>query len=264
MEIQGREKQLIQILSYLTRKYTSAESTSVSYDKANQLMGAIQYCLMHAAEEKTSLFDTYQNGYQNVLSYVSETMKRYEEIAKNFEHYGNRNLKETFLAGIPAFFQRYDVRFFPQATIITMDYPTFVDRAKMMGEQSVEISGIDLIASYIEEIGYEQQFLGIFPQSYVLDVLEQYADDYKSQYFNICEPVIADILLHAMLGIPVYDKIDITQEAYQSFRQINSHALWEKLYDCFGQIMDRYFLDEIKPRSYLKRCLPDLAARIKL
>lgn len=264
MEIQENEKQLIQILSYLTRKYTSAESTSISYDIANQLMGAIQYCLLHATEEKSSLFDTYQNGYQNVLSYVSETMKRYEEVAKNFEHYGNRNLKETFLAGIPAFFQRYDARFFPQATIITMDYPTFIDREILMGEQSADMSGIDMIASYIEEIGYEQQFLGKFPKSYVIEVLERYAFDYKSQFFNICEPVMAEVLLHALLGISVYEELDKTSEVYQAFRQINSHVLHEKIHDCFSQLMKAYFPNEINLHSYLKRCLSDLTARIIL
>ncbi|MFT4006898.1 MAG: DUF6179 domain-containing protein, partial [Lacrimispora sp.] len=38
-------EELIPVVAELADKYTGKESTSITYDKANQLMGAVLYCI---------------------------------------------------------------------------------------------------------------------------------------------------------------------------------------------------------------------------
>ena len=37
--------ELLPVVAMLTKRYTGIESSSVSYEKANQLMGAVIYCI---------------------------------------------------------------------------------------------------------------------------------------------------------------------------------------------------------------------------
>ena len=47
-------EELLPIVAELAEKYTSKESTSVSYEKANQLMEAVLYCI-HQCEDSEGL-----------------------------------------------------------------------------------------------------------------------------------------------------------------------------------------------------------------
>ena len=73
--------ELLPILKELTAKYTSKESTSITYEKANQLMGAINYCISEWERNETSKKDlmesnkieayyAYKNGYDLIKQKV--------------------------------------------------------------------------------------------------------------------------------------------------------------------------------------------------
>ena len=76
-------EELLPVVGKLTEKYTSLSSTSVTYETAQQLMGAVLYCLREAEYEavKTGknsvatasdmdLWRFYQQGYEAVLDSV--------------------------------------------------------------------------------------------------------------------------------------------------------------------------------------------------
>ncbi|NLL77977.1 MAG: hypothetical protein GX235_12165 [Clostridiales bacterium] len=206
--------ELFPIVKRLTDKYTSKESSSVTYEKAEQLMGAVLYCIrerdkklqnaentenMKNAEKagkteldvvenaKISAVEAYNEGYQLVIHKAERAKMLYEEIIEDFDSYGNLCYYDTIGKGMPEFFVHYDARFFPQNHILTLDYPLLIDTPS-------DLCGIDLIYSYLRAVWIEQRFLGVFPRSYVIEALREYHRCYEELILNICSVVIRNIV----------------------------------------------------------------------
>lgn len=131
MEMEMQTKEILELVGELTERYTSKESTSVTYETAQQLMGAVLYCIEENEKDvsgtellqgQSSIRRIYEAGYEKVLQKVEQARILYNELTEKFEDYGSRALRETFDA-IPQFFIRYDARFSPQNHILTLDYP---------------------------------------------------------------------------------------------------------------------------------------------
>ncbi|MGN0152484.1 MAG: DUF6179 domain-containing protein [Wujia sp.] len=206
-------EELIPIVAYLTEKYTSGESTSITYERASQFMEAVIYCIReyeeyeHSANdndekydrensleetENISAFDAYRTGYDRVVLKAKKAQKQYNQMVMLFRDYGNENYSDTVLKGIPAFFKLYDPRFAPQENIITMDYPILY--------RMRNVSGIDAIEKYIACIDLEQQFMGAFPEGYVRRVLTGYQENYRKQFYNLCSIFLRHILGNILIG----------------------------------------------------------------
>ena len=192
-------EELLPIVAELADKYTSKESTSVSYEKANQLMEAVLYCI-HQCEDREGLLskrglparEAYRLGCERLLKKVKKVQEAYNEMVVDFCAYGNENYQDTVIRGIYGFFRYYDALFAPQETIITMDYPTI--------RPIIGSSGIDAIESYVKAISLEQQFLHAIPQETVYRILQQYQTDYHKQFYNICSIVLRHILVCLLIG----------------------------------------------------------------
>lgn len=194
-------EELIPIVAKLADKYTSKESTSISYERAQQLMEAVIYCIEHCSgerklisrdEERLAAATAYQRGYENLISKVKKTQESYNEMILHFHAYGNENYHDTVTKALPGFFRYYDVRFAPQESLITMDYPVL---CPIIGK-----TGIGAIEKYVEYICLEQKFMGALPDEYVQQVLYRFQADYRKQFYNICNIVLRHILGHMMLG----------------------------------------------------------------
>lgn len=191
-------EELVPVVAKLTEKYTSKESTSVSYEKARQLMEAVIYCI-HECEggnqlvgnEKLQAKDAYEYGYQKLLQKVQQAQDAYSEMIVDFNAFGNENYYDTVTKGIIGFFRYYDARFAPQDTILTMDYPTI--------RPIVRLNGIDAIEKYIEYISIEQKFMGALPAEYVIQVLTRFQTNYRKQFYNICSIILRHILGNMMI-----------------------------------------------------------------
>lgn len=207
-------EELLPVVAWLAEKYTSGESTSVTYERARQLMGAVLYCLktyrgtgdcgkvewkredagilVSGKEKKVSARLAYEQGYRVVTEKTEITAQAYNELILSFHSYGNENYEDTVKKALSGFFLYYDARFAPQETIITMDYPTLVP---VNGE-----TGIHAVARYIHLISLEQKFLGKLPSVYVCNTLRAYCIDYKNMFFNISNIVLRDLLLCIITG----------------------------------------------------------------
>lgn len=181
-------EELVPIVGRLAQKYTAGESTSVTYEKAEQLMEAVLYCIREAQQEpeenafardgdgsgsglsvsqkKLSAEQAYKRGAACVEEKVRQALKLYHQILPEFCSYENDCLYDTFVKGIPEFFKWYDAAFCPQDTILTLDYPVLKDLSRL--------SGIDRVYEFINCIRLEQKFLKKFSPDYVMEVLEQY------------------------------------------------------------------------------------------
>lgn len=194
-------EELIPIVRKLAADYTGLESTSVTYERAEQLMGAVLYCI-HEAErfgggtavrwENVSARQVYEAGVRCTEERVREAMALYHELLPEFSSWGNRCLEDTFLKGIPDFFKWYDVKFDPQNTILTLDYPVLKD---LSGS-----SGIDRICGFLECIRLEQQFLKQFPERAVRDALEEYDCRHEALVENVCEMFLSTVLGRLLKG----------------------------------------------------------------
>ena len=186
-------EELLPVVGKLAEKYTGWESTSITYEKAEQLMEAVLYCIREmdgqkeglVSQEKMSAEMAYELGYQCVVEKVKETLDLYHKILPDFSFYENRCLRDTFLKGIPEFFRWYDVKFEPQNTILTLDYPVLVDLSGC--------SGIDRIHKHLSCIHEEQKFLQRFPEEEVSHILSRYNKYHRDMVENLCEIVLLDI-----------------------------------------------------------------------
>lgn len=191
---------LIPLVAELADKYTSKESSSIPYDIAKQLMGAIIYCInenstINGELINNSIMNTnmnqvakvaYSNGYKLVTEKVIKAKMIYEDIIKDFYSYENVFYYDTIIEGMPAFFINYDSKFNPQNHILTLDYPII--------KNTNNLCGINLIYKYLSYIRLEQMFLKNLPCDYVTRILLSYHSNYKELLINICGIVLRNIL----------------------------------------------------------------------
>ena len=196
-------EELVPVVAKLSRKMCGMESSSITYEKAKQLMEAVLYCIREwkntgeenpekqnnmekqpdvekqqfPAGKKLPAEQAYQVGVQCVTEKVKRALGLYHEIMERFDSYGNTCLYDTMVKEIPEFFKWYDVRFCPQDTIITLDYP--------VGRDLSHYSGIDAIWEYLTDIREEQEFLRSMDRNTVLDILRDYCSDYEEIIENL-------------------------------------------------------------------------------
>lgn len=208
-------EELLPLVTKLTDKFTSKESTSVTYETAARLMGAVVYCIGQglkdsAAEEGGGRQDlvlagkgipaaeAYRLGYGLVVNQTKKTNELYQSIISDFCDYGNLAYSDTIRKGMPEFFRRYDAVFCPQDHLLTLDYPTIW--------QVTGYTGIDAISHYLTYIRMEQQVLQKFPQEYVRALLREENGDYKYAIINICRVVIRNVLGCMIAGKPIEER----------------------------------------------------------
>jgi len=239
-------EELMPVLTKLTAKYTSNESSSVSYEKAKQLMEAIFFCIQEleknnpiddtVMDKNLSPEDCYQMGYQLVVKKVQSAMKRYHAISSQFKWYGNLALHDTILKGMPKFFQYYDPLFAPQNQILTLDYPTLVPVQ--------ELKGIDAIYQYLVYVEMEQHFLRVFPEEYVENALECYHPEHEELFINI-PSVVLQHLIYEQFQEELAERIKEGRESLEVFLSgIIRVFVREKLQD--DKLMYGYLKNGIK------------------
>ena len=234
---------LLPIVAELAKRYTSYESTSVTYEAAQKLMEAVQFCIRISREtvenqivlksgKQISAREAYEDGYQKVIEKVKAAKEKYNQMILHFQDYGNENYRDTVKKAIPGFFRYYDVRFAPQDAIIAFDYPTLwaPDACPDFARPAHTWQGIEAIEHYIECIRLEQKFLGKLPQGRVIQILDDYDGNYREQFYNICENVVCHILTR------------MSQNMYEDCRK--EQLLWHL-------IQQQYDADE-RLYSYLK------------
>lgn len=240
MNIEYEMEELIPVVAGLTEQFTSAESSSVSYERARHLMEAVIYCIRECEKEQALVLTSqklpaalaYQTGYDIVKRKVEHAKEAYKSLAAGFCAYGNENYQDTVNKALPGFFRFYDSRFAPQETIITMDYPVLMP---MQG-----LSGIDAVEQYMAYIRLEQQFLHAFPEAYVRDVLKSYRNDYEKQFCNLCS-----IMLRHLLGkMLVANSASPDEEPYEVLEELVCSHTAEELKKQCAKIIDRVVVQD--------------------
>lgn len=277
METYGYEmEELIPVVAELAERYTGYEHSSVTYERAQMLMEAVLYCIgeykgslsqapkaelaqegtekaaagtyeVFSGEEKIPPGQARRRGEELVLEKVKKLRELYNELMPGFKDFGMICLRDTMVKGLPLFFQRYDVRFAPQETLLTLDYPVLKDIKGW--------TGVDAVWEYVNCIAIEQRFLGELPVSLVRGILRSYHGEYEGLIENLCSIVLRSILARIMEdtdtdlayeydGLPEANrqKPDQSGHSYVKTKQqalalLLRKTLKEKL-DCDRQMMD--------------------------
>lgn len=260
-------EELVPIVATLAEKYTSKESSSITYEKAQQLMEAVLYCIREAGQtEQYSLIKAgeisaqkmYEIGVFCVEEKVKEALKLYNEMISEFSSYGNECLYDTVIKGLPEFFKWYDFHYEPQNTILTLDYPILKDIS--------EYTGIDKIFEYILCIRLEQKFLSRFSEAFVIKILSKYDGQYRQMMDNICEIVLMDLIAHIMLEKPL-SELCFESEEYRCMRELllreNLHELEKKLQNDIEVIVQKYYDNDKELLEYLSKAVSNITVRLR-
>ena len=261
-------EELVPIVARLSECYTSKESTSISYDKAQQLMEAVIYCI-HECEltqypamvsaDGIPAQQMYEMGRQLVEEKVKQTLDLYNEIMTDFSCYENECLYDTLVKGMPEFFKWYDCKFNPQDTILTLDYPVLFDVSQH--------TGIDRIYAYLLCIKQEQKFLKKFPLQLVTDILSRYRKDYRQMIDNLCEIVVLDVCLHVLAGRGMKEQEFQEKEKQQLQEMIQKESLEglrERLKKVMGTFVRDYYENDESLIAYLRKAVDNISVQMKL
>ena len=224
VNLEADMEQIMPIVANLADKYTSKESSSVSYEVAAMLTEAVVYTVEECfdrgnssevgAKEKgenliaqdfeiKNLNVFYEKGKDIICRKVYEAKDLYEKIIENFQDYGCINYRDTVLKGFPAFFTKYDYKFQPQNHILSLDYPSLI--------RNEDLTGIDLILQYLKSIYIEVEFLKKFSTTSVRQCVMEGAAGESPQVFlkyymgNICEAVLWRAVCCAIADKPVQE-----------------------------------------------------------
>lgn len=258
---------LVPIVAKLAEGYTSKESTSITYERAQQLMEAVLYSIREA--EKAGQFSLIQKdelstermyaiGVKCVEDKTKEALDLYNGIMIHFSSYGNQCLYDTVVKGLPEFFKWYDCRYDPQNTILTLDYPILMDIS--------EHTGIDKIYDFLICIQLEQIFLNKYPPEYVMEILSKYDKQYKLMIENLCEIVLMNVISHMLAGKEI-SILDFEPEEYLKMQTLiqkeNLSDLREKLKNAVKVLVREYYENDEKLMEYLYKAVDNIAVRMK-
>lgn len=254
------------IVAELSRKYTSGESTSVTYEIANRLMGAVLYCVneyedcdtLPMGQDEVPLRTKYDIGRIRLHQKIENCRIRYNELMTHFNAYGNHNYNDTITKAIAGFFIHYDCVFYPQNTIITCDYPTIIPVS--CGEQT----GIDLIDRYLSYIELEQSFLRRLPYDFICDTLYRNDYDYKNQYYNISAVVFGSLLGCMLIAKNVMETKDNSYEQlFQIVQMYDAEELKSRLDQASWLLFHNRYDTDVELHQYFQNEITELALRLK-
>lgn len=261
-------EELVPIVGKLAQKYTVHESTSITYEKAEQLMEAVLYCIHELKEingnllvlnEKIPAQRAYETGAAYVKEKTEKALNLYNRIMPEFYHYENQCLYDTFVKGIPEFFKWYDVRFEPQNTILNLDYPVLIDIS--------EYTGIDKIFEVIKSIGLEQKFLKWFPGGYVTNILSKSNGNWKESMDNICETVFTYVIGHILAGRSLaefeLEKVDYSY-MQELFMQVALEDIKKHLEIAVEIFIKNHYENDRELLSYLSGAVDGIVVRLKI
>ncbi len=250
-------EELMPIVSDLAEQYNAFESTSMTYEKAEQLLGAVLYCINEALGQgkdadtllpakELSARKAYEMGAEWVACKTKKALEMYNEIRPQLICCGNVCLYDTFVKGLPEFFKWYDIKFAPQNEILTLDYPVLKD--------ITQLTGIDKVYEFINCIRLEQQFLSKFKEPDLIHILSRHEKQYEDSMDNICEIVFTNVIMHILAGKSLSDgefgKAD-DQQIENVFIQENLEKINEKLENAVKILVQEYFDDNEDMLAYL-------------
>nr|WP_317283955.1 DUF6179 domain-containing protein [uncultured Sellimonas sp.] len=257
-------EELVPIVESLARKYTAGDSTSVTYETAQMLMEGVLYCLEEYRNQSVygtvskdlSAAEQYRIGSRLVYDKAKEIREIYNEMSSYFNDYGVGCLGDTVKKGIPEFLKWYDVKFCPQDTILTLDYPILKDIHTLRGA--------DAVCEFLRSVRTEQRFLNRFDEKYIKTVLKLAVPGYEHMVENVCSIIWLNMIGHLILEKPFHDT-GFHEEEYERLKEKVLYGDIEyKIRSLTEMLIERFYENDEEMMKYLFSDKKNIAVRIKL
>lgn len=269
------EEELLKIVAKRIKKFTSNESTSVTYQTARQLMLSVIYCIKDEPvsltkntnmNQKYELIDldqikleeAFYTGLKNKKEKIQKAKKLYGTILCAFDAYNVECYHETIMKGMKCFFERYDVEFDATNHILTLDYPLLF--------AATNLEGIDLIYEYLLRTYLEQKFLSGFERNEILALLRAYHNGYKDLIINVAGIVLTNSLACVMVN-HIFSTLSISNEERSKVKIIceskTVQEIEELLSTSLSILMEQNYKEDGSLRDYLSTKIHDIAYEIK-
>lgn len=264
------EEDILQVLARRVKKYTSNESTSISYDKARQLMGSVLYCLKEGEitggedDKNLSLInmsaqEIFEVGLDKKKKKIEAAKRKYEEVLKSFHFYENLCYCDTIIEGMPEFFKWYDVEFDGENHILTLDYP-------LMNPVSDRV-GIDLIYEYLKRVDIEKRFLNHFAYDKIMEMLQGYDKKHADLIINLVRLVFRNAIGCLLVEKPI-DELLVTKGE----RELLYHSVYSKeveeleriISEALIKMMQKEFRNDKGLLEYLRKDVRAFAVELKV
>ena len=226
---------IISLLGERVEKFTMRDSTSVTKETAERILGSILYCIKSDSNNtiKNSTLDKslikeenldIRTAFYNGLLIKKEKIKKAkilcENIKREFCFIDNCYYKDIIWKGMDAFFKNYDVEFNPQYNVLTLDYPLYIEIENL--------SGIDLIYEYLKRFYIEERFLKKFEIYVIEEVLRGYNENFNNLVINICKIILRNAIICKILNKNIYE-LDVKEIDFDRIKKYIENNTQEEM-----------------------------------
>lgn len=257
---------LMGIVKKLAKKYTSNDSSSITYTTTKMLMEAVQYTIslslmnddmnVRVYNEAFDYEKLYTIGQSKLQELLADTLEQYQQFLESFDDFGICNYRQTVVDGLSAFFLHYNVQYRPHDHLLTLDYPILHD--------DIDLNGILRIKHYLHGILLENKVLTLHPRE---DIIQRIASSTPTRYTyfmdNICYPVLLNILSSLLIQKPI-DTLQMTSKDIDQLDLYLATCTYDQLIDQLTLHLSEVLnaLDITKSFNYFKPVIGDFAIRL--
>lgn len=196
----------LSLLAVQSERYNGGASSSIRVEKAQELLAGIYYTVgvalkaCPAPEEALALLRQeplaalFEKGQRRIQRKLHTARLLHRRLKRELFSTPNVFYHATAVDGIDGFFKLYRPALFPQETHITADYPTFAQRP--------DLTGIEFIEAYLQQLDHENRFLRCFAPEAVYPLLCGVDVSYADLPINLYEPVALTALCCVVTGQP--------------------------------------------------------------
>ena len=226
---------IISLLGERVEKFTMRDSTSVTKETAERILGSILYCIKSDSnntiknssldkslikEENLDIRTAFYNGLLIKKEKIKKAKILCENIKREFCFIDNCYYKDIIWKGIDAFFKNYDVEFNPQYNVLTLDYPLYIEIENL--------SGIDLIYEYLKRFYIEERFLKKFEIHVIEEILRGYNDNFTNLVINICKIILRNAIICKILNKNIYE-LDVKEIDFDRIKKYIENNTQEEM-----------------------------------
>ncbi|MEN6391415.1 MAG: DUF6179 domain-containing protein [Syntrophomonas sp.] len=185
------QEQLMPLLAELILKYTRGESSSVTVETAQRLLGSLLYstdAYLKSFRHKEAAIncltsscpaEIYGKGQALISTCLEQTRILYQEVKERKMNIPIKGYNYSIDEDLPDFLNQYDPLFNAQDTMAGIDYPLFSD--------NMRLQGIFYIEQYLKKLSMETDFCHLFSPADINQLLRDYGRVYR---IDIAEALI--------------------------------------------------------------------------
>lgn len=191
---------LWELLKMQAGKYNGIDSTSITIEKAQDILESMLYTIGVATENGAAKEEILNGSLSLLLDRGRVILKgkqksvkvEWKLLCRELPRIPNVYFLST-MENLGLFFDSYDIYFAAHHTSESIDYWPLCPIPET-------VKGISYIEEYIHRIQIENDYLNCFEREDVISLCEKYVPDYREALFNLCEPVLTNAIGLSLIG----------------------------------------------------------------